>query len=349
MQCDPHCSEYKACTPACAVETCDNFLDQSAAEHMCKNENCVEGCLIKPCEEGLIYSNDTYRHCVPKSECKPVCMVKDEKTYYEGDILYQDACSTCRCSKRKEVCSGVRCTEDIITDKPSKIIEGTTLKPISDEMQSKCIKGWTRWFDNDNDSSGKLVRLNDEEKLPRYNRGESIYGTCQTKYMKEIECRVVNSHEPSDFMDENVDCNLQNGLTCVGQCHDYEIRVFCQCQEKEISVFPHTEKPEIGQKCDSLMAEYKEHPEDCHRFLHCTPKSTGEWTYVEKTCGDNMMFNPVMNTCDHIRVVQELKPMCNINDTDVDICPEGQIMSDCANQCEHTCHFYGMVSFLHFS
>ncbi|XP_037900754.1 hemocytin [Glossina fuscipes] len=343
MQCDPQCSEYKACTPACAVETCDNFLDQSAAEHMCKNENCVEGCLIKPCEEGLIYSNDTYKDCVPKSECKPVCMVKDEKTYYEGDILYQDACSTCRCSKRKEVCSGVRCTEDIITDKPSKIIEGITLKPISDGMQSKCIKGWTRWFDNDNDSSGKLVRLNDEEKLPRYNRGETIYGTCQTKYMKDIECRVINSHEPSDFMDENVDCNLQNGLTCVGQCHDYEIRVFCQCEEKEISVFPHTEKPEIGQKCDLLMAEYKEHPEDCHRFLHCTPKSTGEWTYVEKTCGDSMMFNPVMNNCDHIRVVQELKPMCNINDTDVDVCPEGQVISDCANQCEHTCHFYGMI------
>lgn len=78
MQCDPHCSDYKACTPACAVETCDNFLDQGIAERMCNRENCLEGCHIKPCEDGFIYLNDTYRDCVPKADCKPVCMVKEE-------------------------------------------------------------------------------------------------------------------------------------------------------------------------------------------------------------------------------------------------------------------------------
>uniref|UniRef100_A0A1I8MML0 Hemocytin n=2 Tax=Musca domestica TaxID=7370 RepID=A0A1I8MML0_MUSDO len=345
MQCDPHCSEYKSCTPACPVETCDNFLMQGG-EHMCKKENCMEGCQIKPCEEGLIYLNDTYRECVPKSECKPVCMIKDGKTFYEGDITYQDDCSTCRCSKKKEICSGVKCVEDVITKSPV-IVEGTTTRPLQTETQPKCVKGWTRWFDDDPYPSNNVIRLDDSEKLPRYDRLESIYGTCKKEFMTKIECRVVGTHESSDFMDENVFCNLQNGLNCVGNCHDYEIRVFCECDAEPTTTPKPTEKPEIGLACDSVIAEYKEYPGDCHKFLHCQPKTDGSWHYVEKTCGESMMFNPIMNICDHISAVQDLKPTCGSSEKDrlVPIlqCPPGQVWSECANQCERTCHYYGMV------
>ncbi|XP_037934058.1 hemocytin isoform X2 [Teleopsis dalmanni] len=345
MQCDPHCAEYKSCTPSCALETCDNFLDQGIAERMCNKENCIEGCYIKPCEEGMIYLNDTYKECVPKSECKPVCMVKDEITYYEGDVTYQDACATCRCSKKKEVCSGVKCEKELTTNLP--IIDGTTEKPICTENQTKCVRGWTRWYDKDADSSNKTTRLNDEEKLPRYDRLEKIYSSCEKKYMKKIECRVVNTHESSDYMDENVFCNLREGLACVGQCHDYEIRVFCECEEAETTTVAPTEKPLIGKVCDTLIAEYKEFPGDCHKFLHCQPSSVeGKWAYVEKTCGEFMMFNPTMNICDHIATVQGIKPTCG-EPTPESLkeqkCPDGTEMSDCANQCEHTCHHYGMI------
>lgn len=43
MQCDPHCSEYNQCIPACPVETCDNILDQGKDQRMCNDDTCVEG------------------------------------------------------------------------------------------------------------------------------------------------------------------------------------------------------------------------------------------------------------------------------------------------------------------
>ncbi|XP_030375562.1 hemocytin [Scaptodrosophila lebanonensis] len=342
MQCDPHCSEYNSCTSACAVETCDHILDQGMTDRMCNREHCIEGCNVKPCEEGFIYLNDTYRQCVAKAECKPVCMVKEGRTYYQGDITYQDDCATCRCSKRREICSGVKCTAT-----PAPINEGPTENPLATQNQTKCVRGWTRWFDNDGDDSDKIVRLNDEEKLPRYDRLESVYGTCLKQYMTKVECRVRNTHEPSEQMDENVMCNLNEGLTCLGKCHDYELRVFCQCDETIKSTSEPTLKPEIGESCDVAKAEYKEYPGDCHKFLHCQPFSvSGGWTYVEKTCGEFMMFNPTMFICDHIAIVQELRPNCGKPKSEVEVlnqCEDGRQWMDCANQCEHTCHYYGNI------
>ncbi|TMW40720.1 hypothetical protein DOY81_014199 [Sarcophaga bullata] len=52
MQCDPHCSEYKSCTPAaCALETCDNFLDQSFGEHMCKSGTALKVVTLNPAKK----------------------------------------------------------------------------------------------------------------------------------------------------------------------------------------------------------------------------------------------------------------------------------------------------------
>lgn len=348
MQCDPHCSDYKSCTPACAVETCDNFLDQGIAERMCNRENCIEGCQIKPCEDGFIYLNDTYRDCVPKAECKPVCMVKDDKTYYEGDITFQDECATCRCSKHKEICSGIKC--DIpVTLPPLVPVQGSTEPPLATQNQTKCVRGWTRWCDKDSDGSEKSVRLNDEEKLPRYDRMESIYGTCLKQYMTKVECRVKETHEPPERMDENVVCNLQEGLRCIGKCHDYELRAFCQCDdEPEVTTPKPIEKPQIGKTCDVGVVEYKEYPGDCHKFLHCQPKGVdGGWVYVEKTCGEYSMFNPIQFNCDHIAIVQALIPSCGKPkpepEPELKQCDEGKVWSECANQCEHTCHFYGSI------
>ncbi|XP_034481426.1 hemocytin [Drosophila innubila] len=349
MQCDPHCSDYKSCTPACAVETCDNFLDQGITERMCNRENCIEGCHIKPCEDGFIYLNDTYRDCVPKAQCKPVCMMKDDKTYYEGDITFQDACATCRCSKRKEICSGVKCDAPVVLPTPVPYIDGTTAPPLATQNQTKCVRGWTRWFDKDADATEKSVRLNDEEKLPRYDRLESIYGTCLKQYMTKVECRVKDTHEPPEQMDENVSCNLVDGLRCIGKCHDYELRAFCQCDaEPEVTTVKPIDKPQIGTGCDKVIAEYKEYPGDCHKFLHCQPMGVdGGHIYVEKTCGEYMMFNPTTSICDHIAIVQELIPSCGKPKIDLEIdikqCDDGKVWSECANQCEHTCHYYGSI------
>lgn len=117
MQCDPTCSNYSPCIPSCSVETCDNLLQQSPNERMCKEDTCVEGCALKGCENGMVYKNDSYTECVPKSICKPVCLVINGKTYYEGDTITTDSCHTCTCTRGKKKCIGKPCAPK--TPKPA--------------------------------------------------------------------------------------------------------------------------------------------------------------------------------------------------------------------------------------
>lgn len=112
--------------------------------------------------------------------------------------------------KRKEICSGVKCDVPVTTGHPAPLVEGTTLPtPLATQNQTKCVKGWTRWCDKDRDTSDKSVRLNDEEKVPRYDRMENVYGTCLKQYMTKVECRVKDTHEAPEQMDENVVCSLE--------------------------------------------------------------------------------------------------------------------------------------------
>lgn len=109
MQCDPTCSTYSPCISSCPVDTCDNIL-QNKEDRMCKEDTCVEGCQLKKCEEGYVYSNISFSECVPKASCRPICMTLKGITYYEGDIISTDNCHTCTCSRGKKMCTGVPCS-----------------------------------------------------------------------------------------------------------------------------------------------------------------------------------------------------------------------------------------------
>lgn len=305
-------------------------------------ENCFEGCQIKPCDEGFIYTNSSFSECVPKSKCKPVCMEKDGKIYYEGDVLKSDDCHTCRCSKKKEVCSGVPCSGKVI-----KPIPDTTRPPPNTQEEKKCVKGWTKWQNNDDEVQKDNMKKNDLEPLPFFDSLELVYATCDKDFIKKIECRVAKTQQPYETFDEKVDCSIEKGLKCVGKCHDYEIRVFCSCDDEDIEqpsiLPPPTIENLVKSKCDVLVAEYAEYPGDCFKFLHCQPQTDGSWAYVEKTCGPSMMFNPSFNVCDHIFNVKLLKPDCGEEVKQLppkDKCPPGRVWSDCANHCEHSCDYY---------
>lgn len=111
MQCDPTCSNYNPCVPSCPQETCDNLMHPSKSERLCNSDVCVEGCLLKGCPTGSIYKNDSFSECVPKSECKPICLQVNGITYLEGDIMTIDSCHTCKCTRGKSVCTGLPCEE----------------------------------------------------------------------------------------------------------------------------------------------------------------------------------------------------------------------------------------------
>lgn len=109
MQCDERCAQYNPCISTCPIETCDNMLIQNQLNTMCERDVCMEGCQVKPCPPGQIYSNSSLLDCVPKSICKPICLTVDDIIYYEGDLIEEDDCHSCYCSMGKKICQGQPC------------------------------------------------------------------------------------------------------------------------------------------------------------------------------------------------------------------------------------------------
>lgn len=180
MQCDPMCSNYSPCISKCPVETCDNFVQS------CVEDGCVEGCQLKKCPEGMVYSNDSYSDCVPRSVCRPVCKVVDGVTFYEGDVVKKDACHTCRCTRNNINCIGKPCA-DITTTTPKTTLRTTTSTttttptptlPAYRDGDLKCKTGWSDWLNQDQELSKNVkttktkntkgLKIGDKEPLPSY-------------------------------------------------------------------------------------------------------------------------------------------------------------------------------------
>lgn len=110
MQCDERCSNYSPCISTCPVETCDNMMQVHQLGKLCAEDACVEGCAPRPCDVGHVYLNTSALECVPRATCKPICMDLDGVLYSEGDVMTEDACHKCYCTRNKKVCQGQPCS-----------------------------------------------------------------------------------------------------------------------------------------------------------------------------------------------------------------------------------------------
>lgn len=253
MQCDAHCSEYTSCLKSsCSVETCDNLMVQAKDQHMCAQDTCVEGCQLKGCPEDYIYLNQSYTECVPASVCKPTCLVLNGVTYYEGEIIETDTCHTCRCNRGKKTCTGVPCstTTTLAPTTPTTYIPKTA-RPYKDS-EDVCKSGWSEWLNQDSlnidgysNANTKYNKPNlkdgDEEPLPSEMllRNLKSSASCAQEFMRKIECRTVEGHLTPKETGEDVECSLERGLRGIGECHDFEIRVYCDCgDEIEVVTLP---------------------------------------------------------------------------------------------------------------
>lgn len=95
--------------PSKIVSSSSSYLPTNKT---CNNMTFLIGCKPKkPCPEGQVYSNNSLTECVPRAKCRPVCMtLPDGRELFEGDIIEQDECHTCRCSKEERVCTGQPCS-----------------------------------------------------------------------------------------------------------------------------------------------------------------------------------------------------------------------------------------------
>lgn len=181
-----------------------------------------------------------------------------------------------------------------------------------------------------------------------------------------VECRTVMDHKSPKATSQNVECSLERGLYCQGQCFDYEIRVLCDCGDNELvetttkprfippvyPVIPPSRPTKNYIKLCDPSIPHIEHPFSCSKFLHCLQSTNGSWIYAEKTCGDSMMYNPISMTCDWPENVKAMKPKCQTKPEEPDYatgdferivreCPAGFVFGDCALPCGRTCHYYG--------
>ncbi|CAB3386136.1 Hypothetical predicted protein [Cloeon dipterum] len=251
IQCDETCSHYSPCVSTCPHETCDNFFRINGLTQLCKEETCVEGCELKKCGEGEIYQSLQELKCVPKSSCKPVCMKIGNVTYYEGDLMEQDACHSCHCSHNRKSCQGKPCTTT----------ESTTLATTPMISHPSCVPGWSRWVNGRSPKEGS--RFSDREPLDQANL------PCGPEHAIGLKCRTVDGKQDSSLTGQNVTCDLNNGLQCQGTpenpCSDYEIQIRCDCNPTDI------ERSSSVQWCEDGWTEWfnTTHPEsDAGDFEH---------------------------------------------------------------------------------
>jgi hypothetical protein len=286
IQCDEKCSHYSPCVQTCPKQTCDNYIIHSKFNQLCSEDACVEGCEITPCPSGQVFSNLTSLECVPIAACKPFCLQIGDVIFYEGDVVEQDDCHKCTCSHQKKVCLGQPCS--FTTAVPST----STPPPSVGTQAPTCKGGWTKWHSQDNQKYGTD---SDVEPLPTVDQmiADQSPATCNVTEMKNIECRVIGTHQFYKDTGENVECSIMNGgLKCVGGCQNYEIRVLCKCPTH----------------CDVNNPNSPD-TVDCHRFYHCKDTAEGP-ELVEKTCGPYMMYNHKIQVCDWPATVIALRPEC---------------------------------------
>ncbi|XP_026747695.1 hemocytin-like [Trichoplusia ni] len=341
MQCDEECSNYDACLTPCPVETCDNTLEYADMKTNCEKDTCVEGCKPKKsCPKGQVYKNSSHSECVPRAKCKKVCMTLEDGTEVaEGEVMEEDDCHTCRCSKKQKICTGLPCT--------TVSSEETTQKPHDEPL--KCVTGWSNWINRGPPEIGPSGESIDNEPLPRPN--ELVIGTpmCKERFMKKIECRTVEGHKSAKETGLDAECSLERGLYCKEKdrdCLDFEIRVYCECDNPEA--------------CENSIHPSEAHPTDCSKFYECSPDGP-----VLKECGVGTWYNPNTMVCDWPAAVLAVRPDCAQTTTSpkpkkttkrppvvltistgateeptTSVCPPGLTYSSCAYRCDRLCDFY---------
>ncbi|XP_050345304.1 hemocytin [Nymphalis io] len=359
MQCDGECTNYHECMSPCPPETCDNTLDYPQIKTVCEKDTCVEGCKPnKTCTEGMIYSNSSLQECIPRAKCKPACMtLEDGREVLEGEIIEEDACHTCRCSRKERICTGQPCATDAVT-------EGSTGPPETTphDQPLQCKTGWTDWINRGPPEIGSGGESVDNEPLPKSNELTIGSPMCKPDMMTEIECRTVGDHKTPKETGLNVECSLEKGLVCLEAektCPDFEIRVYCKCEEEPF-------------QCLNSSHPNHPHPTDCSKFYECTPDMTNpsKLHSVLKSCGEGLLYNPQVMVCDWPASVIAVRPECgNLTTTTTMItttsgiietegtpppttssstttesttrpCPPGQVFKDCAFPCDKLCdHF----------
>ncbi|KAK7066927.1 Mucin-5B [Halocaridina rubra] len=238
MQCDETCEHYEPCIPTCPHETCDTLLDP--ASPVCTQDACVEGCAKDLCPPGQVHKSATDPECVPKVDCEKRCMEIEGEVYLEGDIISQDNCHTCSCSRKKKICRGTPCetTTVEVTPRISTPSPTTSTPPFF----KNCNDGWSEWLNND---KPVIFRKNsDVEPIPeKIEKSLTNHAWCEYSQIVDIRCRSVGTHKPHTEQ-YGVQCNVEKGLTCHGKdnvdvdeaCWDYEVSFLCDCSVSTVEM-----------------------------------------------------------------------------------------------------------------
>eukprot|EP00095_Tigriopus_kingsejongensis_P005171 maker-scaffold237_size242172-snap-gene-1.26 protein:Tk05171 transcript:maker-scaffold237_size242172-snap-gene-1.26-mRNA-1 annotation:"Hemocytin" len=214
------------------------------------------------------------------------------------------------------------------------------------EVILTCTQGWTGWI-NDHHPTGEDP--NEVELVGDYTKLKTCFldqpsesgsnAWCAKGDMKKIECRRVATHEPltedlplpygailggpkkltENLENDDVTCNLEQGAVCHSQngrkCHDYEYRIYCQCTSTTIIQNITIDSLHSCDPTQSLLAD----PKDCHLYKECIeeemPYGGKKVKFVEKSCGDSLMFNPYTMECDWSHNVAKLRPICQVKTT----------------------------------
>ncbi|XP_050525527.1 hemocytin [Daktulosphaira vitifoliae] len=235
---------YESCIPPCSFKSCDDFISNT---ELCDKKLCVEGCVRTHCPQGQVYSNYSSKLCVPINSCKIPCQIVGiNEVYNEGDVILEDECHRCFCSKNKKICKGQPCDQTIrpystideiytTTDLP---FTSTTKLSLSTQItDNKCISGWSKWikksFHNSKLGVQSFPSIEEFKNIELNINKEEDLGICSFENIIDVQCRSLKAIKGIKEKFEQIDCTVDNGIMCNNDCKDIEIRINCDCGDTE--------------------------------------------------------------------------------------------------------------------
>lgn len=277
----------------CAIpcgRSCNYYKRQLLYAGNCSTSSpdCIPGCLpqgsILKCESPMLWRD--WKSCVNAEDC--TCFGPNNEILKPGSVVQTSDCLTCQCIRNEYICAKSTCTNNV---------SSTTLRPKTSYLRETC-----------------------DPNIPHVEHPNSCYKFlhCSPTSNGSYFYAVKTCYPDMMFNPKSMVCDWPNEVRRVKpQClkNPGEIEI----EEAETISIITTEVGSgssgsaflINPKCNPVIP-LVEHPESCHKYLACERNSDGSFSFVEKVCSTNLMFNPKIQVCDWKSNVLTVKPACGL-------------------------------------
>jgi hypothetical protein len=260
------------------------------------SSDCIPGCLpegsITKCESPMLWRD--WKSCVSVEDC--TCFGPNNEILKPGSIVHTSDCLTCQCIRNEYICAKSSCTDSVssTTSRPTLGIISSTINRPS-YLKKMC-----------------------DPSIPHVEHPNSCYKFlhCSPSSNGSYFYAVKTCYPDMMFNPNSMVCDWPTEVKrvkpqCLKNPGEIEIEEAETISIITTDVGSSSSAFLINPKCNPIIP-LVEHPESCHKYLACERNSDGSFSFVEKVCSTNLMFNPKIQVCDWKSNVLTVKPACGL-------------------------------------